>query len=156
MKKMITVECVACDRIEHDTLMDPMAITACVCGAPRFEIHWTVAKSRGMDIAPAQVVGDDIPGGLMIHHGICHENGEPKRYDTKSSIREAAKAKGLIWGMDHSEHVVAPRMGTDKSPHTVRCVAMPGCVTAEQEAERVRAWRDHEAQLQQELQEARG
>lgn len=156
MRKMITVECVGCERIEHDILMDPEKITACTCGAPRVEIHWVYAQSHGLDITPAQVVGDDIPGGLLIHHGICHENGDPKRYDTKSSIREAAKAKGLIWGMDHSEHVVAPKMGTDKSKFTERCVAMPGCVTAEQEAERIRAWHEHETQLLQELQEARG
>lgn len=150
MKKMITVECVQCEVLSMDRLMDPANIPACkICGGPRTEIHWTVARSRGLEATPAQVVGDDIPGGIMIEHGICEENGDPKRYDTKSSIREAAKAKGLIWGWDHSDHVVAPKMGTDKAKHTERCVAMPGAVTAEQEAERVRAWREHEAQLQQ-------
>lgn len=151
MKKMITVECVVCDGIEHDILMDPQAITACECGAPRVEIHWTVAKSRGVDVAPASVVGDDIPGGLLIKHGICEENGDPKMYYTKSSIREAAKAKDMVWGMDYTKHVTNPKEGTDKNPHSVRCVAMPGCVTAEQEAERVRAWQEHERQLQEEL-----
>jgi hypothetical protein len=44
------------------------------------------------------VIGDDIPGGLMIEHGICHPDGSPKRYDTKSSIYKAAKEKGLHVG----------------------------------------------------------
>lgn len=44
------------------------------------------------------VVGDEIPGGLMIEHGICNTDGSPKRYDTKSSIYKAAKAKGLHVG----------------------------------------------------------
>lgn len=44
------------------------------------------------------VVGDDIPGGLMIEHGICNADGSAKRYDTKSSIYKAAKAKGLHVG----------------------------------------------------------
>jgi hypothetical protein len=77
----------------------------------------------------------------------------PIRYYSKTDIRRAAKAKGLIWGGDECRHVTAPKMGTDKEPHTERCVAMPGAVTAEAEAERVRAWHEHEAQLQQELQE---
>lgn len=43
-------------------------------------------------------IGDDIPGGIMIEHGICHADGSPKRYDTKSSIAKAAKKAGLHWG----------------------------------------------------------
>lgn len=51
-------------------------------------------------------IGDDIPGGLLIEHGICHPGGEPKRYYTKSSIYKAAKAKGLHVGafMHESPH----------------------------------------------------
>jgi hypothetical protein len=41
------------------------------------------------------VIGDDIPGGLMVPHGICHADGTPKRYDSKSEIRRALRAKGL-------------------------------------------------------------
>jgi hypothetical protein len=41
------------------------------------------------------IIGDDIPGGLMVPHGICHPDGTPKRYDSKSDIRKALRAKGL-------------------------------------------------------------
>ena len=40
--------------------------------------------------------GDEIPGGLEIAHGLCNEDGTPKRYYSKTEIREACKAKGVI------------------------------------------------------------
>lgn len=40
------------------------------------------------------VIGDDIPGGLMVPHAICNPDGTPKRYDSKSAIRAALAAKG--------------------------------------------------------------
>ncbi len=43
---------------------------------------------------------DDIPGGLDIAHGICHEDGTPRRYYSRSAIREAARAKGLVQWSD--------------------------------------------------------
>lgn len=39
---------------------------------------------------------DEIVGGVEIHHGICNEDGTPKRYYSKSEIREACKVKGVI------------------------------------------------------------
>jgi hypothetical protein len=51
-----------------------------------------------MGIAPA-VFRDSIPGGLWIRHGICNDDGTPKRYDSVTDIRKAAAAKGLtIYG----------------------------------------------------------
>lgn len=43
-------------------------------------------------------IGDDIPGGIMIEHGLCHPDGTPKRYDTKSAIARDAKKADLHWG----------------------------------------------------------
>lgn len=42
-----------------------------------------------------QVIGDDIPGGVWIRHGICNEDGTPRKYYSKGEIREAAFKKGL-------------------------------------------------------------
>lgn len=67
--------------------------------------------------ASASVAGDDIPGGMWISHGICNEDGTPKKYYTKSDMARAAKAKGLA---NIVTHVTAP--GTDKSRHTVKWV----------------------------------
>lgn len=44
----------------------------------------------------AVVWTDDIPGGVLMHNGICNEDGTPKRYYSKTEIREACKAKGVI------------------------------------------------------------
>lgn len=40
------------------------------------------------------VAADDIPGGMLIEHAICNPDGTPKRYYSKSEIRETARAKG--------------------------------------------------------------
>lgn len=63
----------------------------------------------------SNVIGDDIPGGVDILHGICNDDGSPKRYYTKSDINKAAKAKGLV-RLD--THVTDPKSGSDKNPHT--------------------------------------
>lgn len=42
------------------------------------------------------VIGDDIPGGMLVPHAICHPDGTPKRYYTKSSMAAAARAKGWV------------------------------------------------------------
>lgn len=65
----------------------------------------------------ATVVADDLPGGVEIKHGLCHEDGSPRTFYSKSEIRREAARRGL---MPHVEHV--PIRGTDKSPHTVRWV----------------------------------
>lgn len=41
------------------------------------------------------IITDDIPGGIDIRHGICNDDGSPRRYYTKSEIKAAAKAKGM-------------------------------------------------------------
>jgi hypothetical protein len=42
----------------------------------------------------AAVVPDDIPGGLLVKHAICNDDGSPKRYYSKTEIKAAAAAKG--------------------------------------------------------------
>jgi hypothetical protein len=39
---------------------------------------------------------DSIEGGVLMTNGICNEDGTPKRYYSKSAIRAACKAKGVI------------------------------------------------------------
>lgn len=40
--------------------------------------------------------GDEIVGGIEIAHGICNEDGSPKRYDSRSAIRQACAVKGIV------------------------------------------------------------
>lgn len=42
------------------------------------------------------VHGDDIPGGLLVPHAICHDDGTPKRFYSKSEMAKEARAKGWV------------------------------------------------------------
>jgi hypothetical protein len=48
----------------------------------------------------ANVITDEIPGGVYIKHGLCFEDGTPRKFYSKSAIREAAFQKGLFQGTD--------------------------------------------------------
>lgn len=61
------------------------------------------------------VIGDDIPGGLEIKHGLCNEDGSPRRYYSKSEIAREAKARGFTNLVEHKGG-----KGSDKSAHTTR------------------------------------
>lgn len=64
------------------------------------------------------IVPDDIPGGLLIKHGLCDPvTGEPRKYYSKSEMRAEAAKRGL---RNHVEHTTG--QGTDKSKHTTRWV----------------------------------
>lgn len=65
----------------------------------------------------ASVHGDDIPGGMWIRNGICNPDGSPRRYDTFSSMRQEAKARGLVNYVEHKG-----TKGGDRSTHTQRFV----------------------------------
>lgn len=57
--------------------------------------------SKGEDFGQAaNVIADSIPGGVEIKHGICNEDGTPRRYYSKSEMRDAAFAAGFIQGDD--------------------------------------------------------
>lgn len=64
---------------------------------------------------PAAVIGDDIPGGLWVRHGICNEDGTPRKYYSHTEMRAEAKRRGVA---NIVEHVGVP--GSDKSKHTTR------------------------------------
>lgn len=63
------------------------------------------------------VIGDDIPGGVLIHNGLCNSDGTPRRFYSKTDIKRAAEAKGLV---NRVEHI--GRSGGDSSKHTTRWV----------------------------------
>jgi hypothetical protein len=60
------------------------------CGAPT-ETLWT---------ASSNIIADDIPGGLEVRHGLCNDDGTPRKYYSKSEIYREAKKKGLSVGTD--------------------------------------------------------
>lgn len=82
----------------------------CACGE-------TMQHDVGQFEKAPCVIGDDIPGGFWATHAICNPDGSPKRYDTKSSMREAAKALGYENVVEHK-----PDRGSDKSKWTTRWI----------------------------------
>jgi hypothetical protein len=57
---------------------------------------------HGVNLCPLEprranvVWADDIPGGVEIAHGLCNADGSPRRFDSRSAIRAACLAKGLV------------------------------------------------------------
>ena len=84
----------------------------CACGNTFAGWHWETDPlpvcgpcNKSMDEQgdpalgeSASVIGDDIPGGLLVRHAICNPDGTPRRYYSKSAIREAAREAG--WTID--------------------------------------------------------
>lgn len=46
----------------------------------------------------SMIATDEIPGGIEIRHGICNDDGTPKRFYSKSAIERAAYEAGYIVG----------------------------------------------------------
>ena len=63
------------------------------------------------------VLSDSIPGGVEIRHGICNEDGTPRRYYSRSEMEKEAKRRGLTNLVEH-----IPEKGSDKSKHTTKWV----------------------------------
>lgn len=62
-------------------------------------------------------VGDEIPGGISIEHGLCNLDGSPRTYYSHSEIRAEAARRGLRNVVTH-----VPKPGGDRSPHTTRWI----------------------------------
>lgn len=87
--------------------VDTPSVPCKECGKP---------TERAWLTKPANVIADDIPGGIWIRHGICNEDGTPRKYYSKSEMAREAKRRGLVNAVRH----VGDDPGTDKSKHTVR------------------------------------
>jgi hypothetical protein len=42
------------------------------------------------------VVGDDFPGGFYAEHGVCHPDGTPRRFDSRTELKKALNKAGLV------------------------------------------------------------
>ena len=64
---------------------------------------------------PANVIGDEID--VSIQNGICNPDGTPRRFTSRTELREAERKSG------YANYVVhRGTNGGDKSPHTSRWV----------------------------------
>ena len=84
-----------CDRCGLDAaawLWDTDPLPPCArCGFAFREVMPEIA-------AAPNVIGDEIPGGVEIRHAICHEDGTPRRFYSKSEIKRVAQQRG--WTQD--------------------------------------------------------
>ena len=63
------------------------------CGIPYGIGDWPFCKG-GHGRYTGGVIGDDIPGGIEIRHGLCNEDGSPRRYYSHSEIEKECKKRG--------------------------------------------------------------
>ena len=103
---MYDVRCPACGTQQIDVLQPIQCEQPlCACGT-RFERAWLTK--------PANVIGDECD--VSIRHGLCNEDGTPRRFRSKQDIKRAAKEKGWTPYVTH----IPLHEGTDKSPHTTK------------------------------------
>jgi hypothetical protein len=108
VKRLIDITCTACDYTGVDKWLEPGEYPACPqCGAATERV-WSGRSSSA-------VIGDETD--QWIEHGICHPDGSPKHYTSKSEIERALKAKGLTRA---ERHVGLP--GSDKNKSTSRWI----------------------------------
>lgn len=110
---MIDIRCEGCGAVEIDQYVDASNLGVHECGG-----QWQKVTTQ-MPVAgrTASVHGDDIPGGVLMYHGVCNADGSPRRYYSKSEIAREAARRGLH---NHVEH--KPDRGSDKNKHTQRWV----------------------------------
>lgn len=80
---------------------------ACGCGGIMKRV-WLPGNSNN-------VIGDEID--IMVKHGLCNDDGSPRRYTSRAELARDAAAKGWT---NVVTHVTPP--GTDKSKHTSRWI----------------------------------
>ena len=103
-------KCEKCAAVKVDCL-EPITSPdrTCECGGTMLRV-WLQGAANG-------VIGDDIPGGALVFHGICHDDGTPRRYYSKSEMARAANEKGLVNMVRHT----TPQ-GSDRAKHTTRWI----------------------------------
>lgn len=106
---MYDKKCDGCERVVIDVL-EPVSAPreTCECGGTLWRA-W-VGKAPG-------AIPDDVPGGIWVRNTLCHEDGSPRRFDSKSEMHRFAKERGYH---NHVEHKGS--RGGDKSKHTSRWV----------------------------------
>lgn len=146
--RMIDVRCRLCGAVKETLQRNTGFIDRCICGGERKRIYAT------SPVTPSAVQGDDIPGGKWFKHGICNEDGTPKRYDTKHDITAALDKAGLM-PLEHEIPVTSDEIERNLArpgyENTKRPLACASTLNVEDEAARKRAWHLHETQLQLEI-----
>jgi hypothetical protein len=78
-----------------------------VCGGVMARV-WLPGKANS-------VIGDEID--VEIKHGLCAPDGSPRRFRSRSELRQAEKAAGWVNRVEH-----LGTKGGDRSKHTTRWI----------------------------------
>lgn len=89
--KVRTYACPSCGQEQKDLRWEFDAPPTCANGHEPTATAEVVIDAFGR---AAAVHGDDIPGGMLVEHAICNPDGTPRRFYSKSAIREEARQKG--------------------------------------------------------------
>lgn len=73
--------------------MEAPVVPCATCGTSTERVHLPGA-------APA-VIGDEID--VEIKHGLCHEDGTPRRFRSRQDLHRATEAKGLMPYVRHHD-----------------------------------------------------
>lgn len=94
---LVDLTCETCGLQQIDVFIHSGDQPPCpTCQTPMVRL-WAMVKS-------ATVRPDEIPGGLDIYHGLCNEDGTPRRYYSWSAIDKEAARRGLVrWSKIHTE-----------------------------------------------------
>jgi hypothetical protein len=66
-----------------------MPLACPTCGQPTHDATERTGAAPG-------VIPDGIPGGIEIRHGLCNDDGTPRRYYSKTEIRREALHRGMV------------------------------------------------------------
>lgn len=56
------------------------------------------------------IISDDIPGGYWVKHGLCNEDGSPRKYYSKSEMKAEGARRGLINHTDMKDYIPKNRI----------------------------------------------
>jgi len=106
--KARTFWCSACDTTVKALLWSYDPVPSCP----------SCLQPMSQDAAPGKaacVIGDECD--TVVEHGICNQDGSPKRFTSKSQMKRQAAELGLRNDVTH----IGER-GSDKSKHTTRWI----------------------------------
>lgn len=116
--RMIDCRCPECGDIYVDVLLrakddkGEYIYPSCRCGATVERVHL-----QGAEGGTHGIVTDQVPGGIYVKNALCHSDGTPRRFDSKSEMHKFAKKKGYMNLVQHQGG-----KGGDKSKHTQRFI----------------------------------
>jgi hypothetical protein len=111
MLKCFDYSCPTCGMVCRDVVM-PAEQTTMACTDPN--CNGVMVRSWEMGRGN-RVIGDECD--VTIKHGLCNEDGSPRRFTSKAEMARETAKRGLVNYVEHKGS-----KGSDKSKHTTRWI----------------------------------